>query len=344
MRIVQVMLARGFGGAERSFLDITTALVSKGHEVLVIADRRGFLYPQLKKNIMFKTIGVTCFGVWDWRISRVISNEVKKFGANVIHAHLARAAHLAGKASKKVGIPLLVKTHNLVNLKYYENVSCFVPTTEAQEAYLIAGGLAKSKICRIPNFSSIVAASRPSTSSRSSEFKIKALGRFVHKKGFDLLLEAISLVRKSGQAVTLDLGGAGPEKKRLVKIIEQLDLTNVVNLVGWVEDISQFFKGGDLFVLPSREEPFGIVVLEAMASGVPILASKTQGPLEILNSDMGYFTDMDSVSLANDILDIICSAERPLKAANALRHFKKKYSASSVVAQYESLYERLSKS
>ena len=92
------------------------------------------------------------------------------------------------------------------------------------------------------------------------------------------MLEAINLVRKSGQTVTLDLGGGGPEQKQLVKLIDRLGLTEVVNLVGWVDDVSQFLKDGDLFILPSRDEPFGIVVLEAMASGIPsFLGSKTPG-------------------------------------------------------------------
>ncbi|MBT6193445.1 MAG: glycosyltransferase family 4 protein, partial [Proteobacteria bacterium] len=109
-----------------------------------------------------------------------------------------------------------------------------------------------------------------------------------------------------------------------------------------VDDVSQFLKDGDLFILPSRDEPFGIVVLEAMASGIPILASTTQGPLEILDSDMGYFTNLHtSTSLADDILDTIRSEERHLKAAKALECFEQNYSASSVVAEYESLYERL---
>jgi|TARA_B110000858_G_scaffold122870_1_gene140137 glycosyltransferase involved in cell wall biosynthesis len=342
MKIVQVMLARGFGGAERSFLDITLDLVSRGHEVLTIVDVRGFLYPKLKENNMFRTVGVTCLGSWDWRIVKVISKETEKFGGVIIHAHLARAALLAGKASKKDRIPLLVKTHNLVNLKYYKNVNCFVPTTKAQEAYLIAGGIPSTNICKIPNFSSIAIASVQRKRSQPAVFKIKALGRFVHKKGFDLLLEAINLVRKSGQTVTLDLGGGGPEQKQLVKLIDRLGLTEVVNLVGWVDDVSQFLKDGDLFILPSRDEPFGIVVLEAMASGIPILSSKTQGPLEILDSDMGYFTNLHtSTSLADDILDTIRSEERHLKAAKALECFKQNYSASSVVAEYESLYERL---
>jgi glycosyltransferase involved in cell wall biosynthesis len=250
MKIMQVMLARGFGGAERSFLDLTLALVSEGHDVLVVADSRGFLYPRLKENTMFRTVGVRCLGSWDWRISKVIANEASIFVAQIIHAHLARAAQLAGKASKKIQIPLLVKTHNMVDLKYYKNVNCLVPTTRAQEAYLIAGGVPKSKICRIPNFTSAIEASGLNVGSRSRGFKIKALGRFVHKKGFDLLLEAMSLFRKNGQAITLDLGGDGPEKKRLVQIMEHLDLTESVNFVGWVEDIPLFFKDGDLFVLP----------------------------------------------------------------------------------------------
>jgi glycosyltransferase involved in cell wall biosynthesis len=82
-----------------------------------------------------------------------------------------------------------------------------------------------------------------------------------------------------------------------------------------------------------------------MASRIPILASKTQGPLEILNSETGYFTEQQSAAvLANDILSAIGSKERKSKAVKALERFHINYSTSAVVAQYLALYERLLKS
>ena len=99
--------------------------------------------------------------------------------------------------------------------------------------------------------------------------RLTALGRFVKKKGFDTLLEAFASLRKESN-VKLTIGGDGPERNALKQLAMDLDISDKVEFVGWVEDVAEFLSGSDLFVLPSREEPFGIVILEAMAVGIPL--------------------------------------------------------------------------
>lgn len=340
MRIVQVMLAKGFGGAERSFVDLTNELAARGIDVLAIGDARGVALEALDDAPTLTRFALRCHGTWDRLAEHAMRREMSRFEPLVVHAHLARAAHLAGRAAHALGRPTLAKTHNLVNLKYYQHIDCLVPTTRAQERYLVERGIAPADIERIANFSRVPAVDRVPHAS-GPPFRIVALGRFVAKKGFDTLLEAFALLRANGLAATLEIGGDGAERTRLERDIARHGLEAAVTLRGWVDDARAFLDGAALFVLPSRDEPFGIVLLEAMARGVPIVATRTQGPLEILGDDAATLVDADdAAALAAAMRTSLDGAGRE-HAARALARYRDEYAAAIVVDRYLALYERL---
>jgi len=340
MRIAQVMLAKGFGGAERSFVDLTNELAARGHEVLAIGDGRGVALAALDDAPTLTRFALRCHGTWDRLAEHAMRREMGRFEPLVVHAHLARAAHLAGRAAHALGRPTLAKTHNLVNLKYYQHIDCLVPTTRAQESYLLERGIAAEAVARIPNFSRVPAVDHVPAAS-GPPWRIVALGRFVAKKGFDTLLEALALLRADGVAATLEIGGDGPERARLERAIVDHGLDTVVTLRGWIDDARNFLDAAALFVLPSRDEPFGIVLLEAMARGVPIVATRTQGPLEILGDEAATLVDADNArALAAAMRTSLAGAGRE-HAGRALARYRSDYAADVIVARYLALYERL---
>lgn len=347
MRIAHIMLGRGFGGAERSFVDIVHALLARGHEVLAIADPRGVALAKLDDAQGPLIIApVTCHGSWDhwsrWRIRRTLAG----FRADVVHTHLARAALHGGAAASALGIPALAKTHNLVKLKYYRDITCLVPTTVAQEHYLRSHGVAPERLERIPNFTRVSAAAPAPANARQrapgAPYILRALGRFVAKKGFDTLLEALARLAEQGVDVRLQLAGDGPERARLEQLVQTLGLREQVLFPGWTDDVAGFLAGADLLVVPSRDEPFGIVLIEAMACGVPVIATRTQGPLEILAPGTGYFVDADdAAALAATIARALNDEHRDRVAHAAQARFREHYSEDSVVSRYLGLYHRL---
>jgi len=343
MRIVQIMLSDDFGGAERSFVEISKILQAVGHTVLAIGSNRSKSLDKLESaNIACKRL--SCLGTWDIFTIRSLRRSLLAFGPDVIQCHLSRASHLGGAAGASLGIPVVAKTHNLVNPKYYRNVTKIVVTTKAQRNHLFQHGIAPERIRLIPNFSSI----KPTLVKKNPNkepglFKIVSLGRFVKKKGFDNLLRAISFLKaRPNWHVSLSLGGDGPECFSLRQLAEELDMSQQVEFCGWVENIQQFLADADLFVLPSRDEPFGIVVLEAMASGVPILATKTQGPLEILDKTTGTFTPTDDPKqMAVNIENLLGSDRRYTLAMEAMLRFEKLYTAEKVCDRYCALFREL---
>jgi glycosyltransferase involved in cell wall biosynthesis len=111
-----------------------------------------------------------------------------------------------------------------------------------------------------------------------------SLGRFEHKKGFDVLIRAFARVSPRFSDLHLFLGGDGSEETKLRKTAADLRVTEKVRFLGRLEreSVVGFFKGCEIFVLPSRIEPLGIVNLEAMAAGKAIVATSVDGVPEII--------------------------------------------------------------
>ena len=113
--------------------------------------------------------------------------------------------------------------------------------------------------------------------------KIIAAGRFVEKKGFADLIDAAALLQHQNIPCTIELYGAGPLENSYQRQIDQLGVQNIT-LKGWAENLSSCFAMADIFCLPSHEEPFGLILGEAMLAGLPVIASMTDGPCDILGA------------------------------------------------------------
>lgn len=341
MRVCEVMLARGFGGAERYFVDTCKYLAGAGHPVLAICDPRSRVRPMLQGVSGIEMALLAAAGTWDPLAVWCLKRELARWRPDVVQAHLARAAHIAGKAAHALHRHVLVMTHNYVDLKYYRHVDFFLPATHDQARYLVAGGIGAERMEVVPNFSALSPVAelpvvRP-------DAPIKALGRLVHKKGFHVLLEAMAQVRESVPGASLVLGGDGPERAALELRARELHLDDCVSFAGWQQDAAEFLEGAVIFALPSLDEPFGIVVLEAMACGVPVVATRTAGPSEILVDDSGWIVPPgDAKALATALTEALSGPEqRRRKAAAALGRFRCCYAREVVMPRIEGLLQRL---
>jgi len=120
-------------------------------------------------------------------------------------------------------------------------------------------------------------------SSPSDRFRFLSVGRLSHQKGQDLLLEALALARPHLPPVELVLVGSGPEETSLRRLSEELGLTDLVTFAGYVSDPSPHFRSADCFVLASRWEGFGVVLVEALQFGLPLLAVDCDfGPADVI--------------------------------------------------------------
>ena len=123
------------------------------------------------------------------------------------------------------------------------------------------------------------------------------VGRLEERKGMHFLLKACKALRAENLDFTLLVVGKGPEQETLEQYCKENDLEDFVNWLGWVayDNLGLYFQSADVFVFPSLEDTWGMVVLEAMAFGLPILCSKWAGASEMVTADEnGYLFDPHS--------------------------------------------------
>ena len=141
----------------------------------------------------------------------------------------------------------------------------------------------------------------------SSAKLIMCAARLEPEKSIDTLLDAFKIVTDAGIDAHVVITGDGSLQGALQRRIVELGLTHVVNLAGFRPDVHNIMNASDAFVLPAANEPFGLVLLEAMSLGVPTLAAQSGGPLEIIDDGSnGYlFKPSDAANLAEHILRVL---------------------------------------
>jgi glycosyltransferase involved in cell wall biosynthesis len=144
-------------------------------------------------------------------------------------------------------------------------------------------------------------------SNENSVFKILCVGRLVQQKRFDLLIYALAQLVRENKKIELHIVGDGPLKDELEQLAVTEKTQQYVHFHGWLDknELKKQYRDSDVFVLPSIEEGMPNVVLEAMASGLPIIASNVSGNNELVrNNHNGYFADtIESITEKIKILE-----------------------------------------
>ena len=168
-----------------------------------------------------------------------------------------------------------------------------------------------------------------------------AVGRITVEKGFKFLIEAMHELTCKGYDLKLSIVGTGPEKENLIRQRDALNLEDVIHFEGESHQVQSLMREADLFVLSSVFEPFGIVLLEAMASGLPIVATKTDGPKEVFDECSAVLVEAESVSALSEgiqfaIQDLNATYQR---ACVALDLYKSHYSTDVVVPKFIEVFQ-----
>lgn len=132
----------------------------------------------------------------------------------------------------------------------------------------------------------------PGKASQGDSKRFLAVGRFSHRhKGFDLLIEAFNIFAKNNKEWTLDIVGEGVEEPLYRKMIADYKLGGRITLHPFTNNIQQYYTNAQVYVLSSRWEGFGLVLVEAMAHGLPIVSSDLPTSKEIMGDFGMYFTN-----------------------------------------------------
>ncbi|MBU0668092.1 glycosyltransferase [Patescibacteria group bacterium] len=173
------------------------------------------------------------------------------------------------------------------------------------------------------------------------DFVILVVAELHPRKGLKYLIEAFARINTNIPKIKLVLVGEGPERKILEKLIKRLKIVNQVVLTGRRENIPQILKSANLFILPSVKEAFGIVLLEAMAAQLPIIATNTGGIPEIVeNHKSGELVEPQNIdALAAKMEEVIRSNALMQKLAYMGHHRVKEFDAKVMAEKTEKIYD-----
>jgi glycosyltransferase involved in cell wall biosynthesis len=274
MRILQVNSALQLGGGETHVVELTQALRQHGHQVIVTGRPRGAVQPDFtlpfRNALDLPTVA---------RLRRLIRRE--RF--DVVHAHLARDYPLAAAATWGMPPVLVLTRHLLYPVKshvLYRRVDGWIaPTAQILSSLKRLKPRASTVIPNWVDLSKFSFLPHP----LHAPLNLGILGQISPHKGHDDALEALRLL---GPGYQLLIAGKGEDS--YVQSLRSLSDGLPVRFLGFVS-LPEFFKNVDILLVPSWEEPFGIVLLEAMASGIPVVATAAGGPLDIVRHGIDGF-------------------------------------------------------
>ncbi len=278
--------------------------------------------------------------------------------ASIWHAHDYKTNLIGLIARRFHPMKLVTTAHGWVNfagptplyyrldkrwwLPRYERVICVSPTVLQQ---CLAAGIAESQCVLIDNaidhrqFSrrrSISEAKRQQFGVSESQLLIGAMGRLAEEKGFDLLIESFRRLIGMGIDAKLVIAGEGPEQHALEQLAAESGIAERIELIGFCQDTRAFLESLDIFVLSSRREGLPNVVLEAMAVGAAVIATRCGG-IERLVEDRtnGLVIDVGNV-------EQLTKAMQQLATSQELR---RQYSSAAVevIADHWSFEQRIGK-
>jgi glycosyltransferase involved in cell wall biosynthesis len=203
---------------------------------------------------------------------------------------------------------------------------------------LLAGGA--TRVVRIPNALPTVTGRHSSL----SEPLVVAAGRLTHQKGFDLLIEAFEQVARADPHWTLRIFGAGPDRAALRRMILERDLYNNVFLMGATEHLGDELAKASVFAVSSRYEGFGLVILEAMSKGVPVVSFNCpRGPSEIIHhGEDGLLVEDGNVgALADALLVLIGDEARRRRMGEIAQRTARTYDIDAVGRQWDEFLDEL---
>jgi glycosyltransferase involved in cell wall biosynthesis len=333
---MNVMLGRSLGGLEQAQLDYHDALSRFGH------DMHAVIHPDAAIRAEFEARHAVWhplphLGAWDLLSALRLRALLRRLRPDLSIAHGNRAMSLLRLAGAE---PLAAVLPNY-KIKCRGAVAALCPSLGLKQ-YAESQGIQAARAYHIPYMVAVPPAP-PRRPSRREPPVVGTMGRFVAKKGFDVFIAALGLLRAQGVELRAILGGDGAERAALERQAGEAGLADVLSFPGWVTDKAAFFAGIDVFCLPSHHEPFGIVLLEAMAQAVPIVSTDSEGPSEILcDGTAGILVPRnDPCRLAEAIAALLGNAGHAEElATNAYRLARDSYDVAPVGAQLDSAVRR----
>ncbi|MDR3707775.1 MAG: glycosyltransferase family 4 protein [Capsulimonadaceae bacterium] len=358
-----------YNGTERHIMDLASGLRALDAPVTIGCPADS---PLASKAIQdgFITIGIEKRGAFDLTAVRQLQTLLRTHQIDIIHAHNGRTGVLAGMAAGLAGRGACITTQHfieparasrrglsaLVSRQIHafagRKLAHVIAVSEAARRGIIGRGeMPPHKVSVVPN--GIVA---PNVQTLTPPEQVRAslgvspatplvvcVARLEVEKDISSLIRAMVLLTASFPECQCVVAGEGSERKHLEALIASERMEANVRLLGYRSDALSLINASDVLVLPSLSEPFGLVLLEAMALAKPVVATTAGGPLEIVLQGLTGLLSPPSkpAALAESLLSVVADPERATKMGRAgQERYWEKFTAKAMAASVLDIYVR----
>jgi glycosyltransferase involved in cell wall biosynthesis len=271
---------------------------------------------------------------------------------DIIHGHLTRGAFYANLSARLSGRPCVVTAHSTSAYKHFAKANRIIAVSEAVRKSLLKRNLPSEKISVVYNSVSenndnacnTREVTRRNLVINKSDVALCMVARFIEDKGHDLMIEALKELNDTNVRLFLVGKAQGQWYKTVSDIVQKYRLGDRVIFLGHRDDVSDILKAMDIFIAPSRREALGISILEALSSGLPVIAAHVGGIPEIIEHGINglLFPVGDkkalSVCIKKTIDDTLLAKSI---SKNAKKIFKKTFSIDVMVERTINIYREV---
>jgi glycosyltransferase involved in cell wall biosynthesis len=297
-----------FAGTERHMLDLALGLRSTGVDVRIACPLLSALAERATAAGL-AILKIQRGGLTDVAAIQTLANLLRTNEVDLVHAHNGRTALLAAVALRFAGQGRIVSTQHFLEPAHVsrrgvkalvsrvahrwvnQQTSRFIAISEAaRTAMLVRGEGTAGQISVVPNGMPLAdpaglaspLAVRAKLGIGAGVPLIVSVARLEREKNLETLIEAMKSVVAQEPSAVCVIAGEGSQRAALLSRIAASGLAGAVRLIGFRTDALALINAADMFVLPSAVEGFGLVLIEAMSVGKPVIATRAGGPLEIV--------------------------------------------------------------
>lgn len=346
INILQLVTGLGMGGAEKVVLDLAKYTSTKDFNTYVISlsQRDELLQEFLENNINTTVLGKT--NSFKDMISMVkeINKFIKDNNIQIIHAHMAHSIIIASIVKIfNPSIKIVFTSHNLnIGSKLRELIVWFLKIfrdTDIVFSKDILDYFYKSNYVVIPN--GIKIDKYKLDVKKNDKFTFIAIGRLETVKNHKILIEIANKLQNNYD-FEIHIVGDGVLKEELYSLINKYKLQDKVKLLGLRNDIPTLLNQSHCLLMPSLWEGLPIVILEAGASGLPVISTSVGSIPSLLNNNNAYLSDLDKFE--KNMIDVLENYDLAItKGKKLFEEIEKTYSIDAIVNEHEKVYKGLNK-
>jgi glycosyltransferase involved in cell wall biosynthesis len=364
LKILQISSAQSLGGGERHLADLANGLARRGHDVYAALRPNSPLKGELKDVPVANVTTLPLRNSLDAKSARDLAKLVSKNKIEIVAAHMARDYPLAAYAVRaNPGSRLIVTRHVLFPLNRLHRITLSRATRIIAVSQAVASELRADRVAPPERISVVVNGidvarfvdakacfDRPQFLRNwelpADSLLIGTVGELTPLKGQGEFLRTASRVVKQYPnayfvVAGIDHSRGNKHRIRLEQLIEELNLTGHVRLIGWLDDLAELYCALDVFVSASHTESFGLALAEAMASGTAVVATETEGAREIIKPGAsGLLVSIGDVDkLAEAISRLLKDRDERTRLATAGQQAASvNFSVERMIAETEEIY------